>query len=215
MGPSFSTGRHRVLALLIAINVAVFVLQSIATPERELWLIQVFGLSIGGLETGGWWEFLTHAFLHGNFLHLALNMISLFFAGRIVDEEVGETKFLILYLLGAIGGGVAQMIAGPPEIRLIGASGAVFAVMIAFTTIYREQEILALVFFVIPLRFRAKFLAWGLVGFTVIAIIFGIEPWIGHAAHLGGAITGYLFARVLGFGKVTPPERWLHRLTHR
>lgn len=193
----------RVVLVLVFVNVAIFCVQSILSPEREMALIRLFGISTSGLEDGAWWQFLTHGFLHGNFWHLLLNMLSLWFAGRIVEQDIGSLRFLLLYLLGILGGGILQMMIGTPGILLIGASGAVFAVLLAFTTIYHDQQILALVFFVIPLRVKARYLAWVLVGFTVLAIAFNFEPWIGHAAHLGGAITGYLFARVLGYGKPT------------
>jgi len=193
----------RVVLVLVIVNVAIFCVQSILSPERAMALIRLLGISASGLEAGGWWQFLTHGFLHGNFWHLLLNMLSLWFAGRIVEQDIGGLRFLLLYLLGILGGGILQMLIGAPGILLIGASGAVFAVLLAFTTIYYDQQILALVFFVIPLRIKARYLAWVLVGFTVLAIAFNFEPWIGHAAHLGGAITGYLFARVLGYGKPT------------
>jgi membrane associated rhomboid family serine protease len=188
----------------------------VISPEQEGWLIREFGLSVGGLESGGWWQFVTYAFLHGNLLHLALNMVSLFFAGRLVEEEIGGWRFLLLYALGALGGGVGQMLLAPSvDATLVGASGSVFAVMLAFATIFRDQEILALVFFILPVHFRAKYLGWVLVGFSAMAIVVRFEPWIGHAAHLGGAITGYLFARVQGFGKPLPPETWIRRVFRR
>ncbi len=192
-----------VVLVLVFVNVAIYCVQSVLSPEHEAALIRLFGLSANGLEAGGWWQFLTHGFLHGNFWHLLINMLSLWFAGRIVVQDIGSPRFLLLYLLGVLGGGILQMLIGTPGTLLIGASGAVFAVLLAFTTIYHDQEILALVFFVIPLRIKARFLAWALVGFTVLAIVFNFEPWIGHAAHLGGAITGYLFARILGYGRPT------------
>ena len=188
---------------LVAVNVAIFCVQSILSPENQNAVIRLFGLSANGLEAGGWWQFLTHGFLHGNLWHLLVNMLSLWFAGRIVEQDFGSLRFLLLYLLGILGGGILQMLIGSPGTLLIGASGAVFAVLLAFTTIYDDQEIMALIFFVIPLRLKARYLAWALVGFTALAIVFNFEPWIGHAAHLGGAITGYLFARVLGYGRPT------------
>lgn len=189
--------------MLVVLNVAIFCVQSILGPENQAAMVRFFGLSANGLEAGGWWQFLTHGFLHGNLWHLLLNMLSLWFAGRIVEQDFGSSRFLLLYLLGILGGGILQMLIGSPGTLLIGASGAVFAVLLAFTTIYHDQEILALIFFVIPLRIKARYLAWALVGFTTLAIVFNFEPWIGHAAHLGGAITGYLFARVMGYGRPT------------
>lgn len=201
----------RVLAVLILVNAAIFVLQAVLPPAVEARLVFEFGLSREGLQSGAWWQFVTHAFLHGNIWHLLLNMVSLWFAARLILPPLGVPRFLLLYFLGAIGGGLLQIAVGPPSIELIGASGAVFAVFLAVTTIYANQELLALLFFVIPLHVRAKFLGYGLVLATLVMMIFNIEPWIGHAAHLGGAITGYLFARACGFGPRTIFERLLIR----
>jgi membrane associated rhomboid family serine protease len=204
-----TSGMVRALAILIAVNAVIFGLQSILPPGAEARLVYEFGLSREGLQSGAWWQFVTHAFLHGNLWHLLLNMVSLWFAGRLALPALGVKKFLLLYFMGAIGGGLLQIVMGPPGIDLIGASGAVFAVFLAVTTIYANQELLALIFFVIPLHVRAKYLGYGMVVATLGMMIFNIEPWIGHAAHLGGAITGYLFARACGLGPRTFFERIL------
>lgn len=193
---------YGILVGLILFNTLIFGAQSILPPSGEVRMIRTFGLSAVGLESGAWWEFLTHAFLHGNIWHLLVNMVSLWFAGRIVLEEIGAPKFLLLYVLAAIGGGVGQLLLGPPGVELIGASGAVFGVILALTTIFAEQQLMVLLFFVIPIRLKAKYLGYGLLAATVVMIIFNFEPWIGHAAHLGGAVTGLLFARALGYRRV-------------
>jgi membrane associated rhomboid family serine protease len=69
-----------------------------------------------------------------------------------------------------------------------------------------------LLFFVIPLRLRAKYLAWGLIGSSLLFLLLGFEPWIGHAAHLGGCLAGYLLARLNGYGLSSFPERIIKRI---
>jgi len=194
-------GRRRqgVLLALIAFNALVFGIQAMAPPPAAMRLIAVFGLSTTGLESGAWWEFLTHAFLHGNLWHLLANMLGLWFAGRFVIDELGSRKFLLLYILSAIGGGLGQILLGPPGHDLIGASGAVFGVLLCLTTMFANHRILALILFVIPLRLKAKYLGYGLVLASASMMLLGVLPWMGHAAHLGGAITGFLFARALGY----------------
>lgn len=203
--------RCRVVLVLIAINTILFGFQSLLPLPLQAQMIQVFGLSSTGLEAGAAWQFLTHGFLHGGLGHLLFNMLSLWFAGREVEWRIGSGRFLLLYILGTLGGGVLQMAIGQSGVPMIGASGAVFAVLLAFTTIYNEREVYVLLFFIIPLRLKAKTLGRILVGLTVAAMIFQYPSWIAHAAHLGGAITGYLFTRAAGFGKPTFLERWLSR----
>lgn len=200
---------------LIVANCLVFAYQSILPDLAARIFIFRWGLSGIGLEHGAFWQLLTHAFLHGNFWHLLVNMVSLWFAGRSVEWVLGPWKFLGLYLLSALGGGVLQMAWGPPDVELIGASGAVFGVLLAFTTIFFDHRITALIFFVIPLRLKARYLGIGLVATTALAMVFQFQSWIGHAAHLGGAIVGYLFARALGYGPPSPPEIWAGKLLRR
>lgn len=192
---------------IVLINALIFGYQTMLPGQAQVLFIYRWGLSAAGLESGAVWQLVTHAFLHGNLWHILANMVTFWFAGRLVEQQIGSWTLLSVYLFSAMGGGILQMLLGPPGIELIGASGAVFGILLVFTTIYRDNEILLALFFVIPLRLRAKYLAYGLVGFSLLALLTQFEPWIGHAAHLGGAITGYLFARALGYGTATWPER--------
>lgn len=199
----------RAVPVLIALNTAIFLLGKVLGPDFRLWEMRLFALTASGLMEGHWWQLITHVFLHGGFLHLVLNMIGLWFAGRIVERILGSGRFLFLYFVSALAGGLAQIvIIGGPQL-LIGASGAVCGVILAFTTMFPEAEIVALIFFVIPIRMRAKYLGWGIIGTSVLFLLLGLEPWIGHAAHLGGCIAGYLFARLSGYGHPTFLERKL------
>lgn len=204
--------RRRVSAVgvLIAMNVGIFLYQFLR-PDLNERLMDVYGLSSAGIEEGRWWQLLTHAFLHGNIWHLLFNMAGLWFAGRIVERVMGRGRFLALYAACAVAGGLAQVLLDGGRSLLLGASGAVCGVILAFATILPEAQIVVLLFFVIPLRFRAKYLGWGLTGSSLLFLVLGFEPWIGHAAHLGGCVTGYLLARLNGYGVPSPPERLFKR----
>jgi membrane associated rhomboid family serine protease len=204
--------RRRVSAVdvLIAINAAIFVYQWLR-PDLRDHLQDLYALSAAGMEEGRWWQLITHAFLHGNIWHLLFNMIALWFAGRIVERVMGTGRFVALYAASAVAGGLAQLLLEGGTIPLLGASGAVFGVILAFTTMFPEAQIVALLFFVIPLKFRAKYLGWGLAGSSFLFLLFGFEPWIAHAAHLGGCAAGYLLARLNGYGVPTAPERLLKK----
>jgi membrane associated rhomboid family serine protease len=204
--------RRRVSAVgvLIAFNVGVF-LYRLLRPDLNERLLELYALSSAGIEEGRWWQLLTHAFLHGNIWHLLFNMAGLWFAGRIVERVMGTGRFLALYIACAVAGGLAQLLLEGGSSLLLGASGAVCGVILAFATIFPEAQIVMLLFFVVPLRFRAKYLGWGLTGSSLLFFLVGFEPWIGHAAHLGGCVTGYLLARLNGYGVPTAPERLLKK----
>jgi membrane associated rhomboid family serine protease len=207
------TGKRRrvsAVVVLIAINAGIFVYQGLR-PDLQNGLQDLYALSAAGMEEGRWWQLITHAFLHGNIWHLLFNMVALWFAGRIVERVMGRGRFLALYVASAVAGGLAQILLEGGNIPLLGASGAVCGVILAFATMFPEAQIVALLFFVIPLKFRAKYLGWGLAGSSLLFFLVGFEPWIGHAAHLGGCAAGYLLARLNGYGVPSPPERLLKK----
>ncbi|MFA7233126.1 MAG: rhomboid family intramembrane serine protease [Terrimicrobiaceae bacterium] len=150
----------------------------------------LFGLSLRGISGGMLWQFVTHQFLHGSFFHLAVNMLGLWFAGRILENLLGGWRFLLFYLGCGICGGIFQLVLAPGPI-LIGASGAVCGVVAAFSALYPEMPITALLFFVLPVRMRAKWLGRMIVIISVILLVTRLGGNIGNAAHLGGALAGY------------------------
>jgi len=200
------------VTLLIIANIAVFVLEhlfALIRPELVPTLVHSLALSRDGLLEGRYWQPVSYMFLHGGILHLLVNTLGLYFAGREVEGICGPRHLLGVYFLGGILGGIAQLIAGPSTIEIIGASGGVCAVLLAFTTILPELEITALIFFVLPLRMRAKWLGRAVIVTSVFFQLFatGHDP-VAHGAHLGGAITGWLYTRRLGYGSPFFFQRW-------
>ncbi len=186
----------RATKALVLANVAIYlVTEYLLSPAQRFQIMEVFGLSAEGLARGWLWQLVTHQFLHGNMMHILLNMLALWFAGREIEHAIGRRLFLILYFTGGIVGGLAQVLILSGSGLLIGASGSVFAVLIALTTLFPEMPITALIFFVLPLRMRAKYLGIGIVATSLLMWLLRIEPGIGHLAHLGGALTGFVFAR--------------------
>ena len=182
------------VSILAGLCVVIYlVLTYVAPPALQAEVQSVFGLSRQGLAEGRWWQLVTYAFLHGSLLHLTFNMLGLWFAGRILERVVGTPKFLELYFAAAVFGGVAQMMLSSGGTTLIGASGSVCGVLLAFVTLFPNTEVVALLLF-IPLRMRAKYLGLAVVGVSVVCLALGFESWIGHAAHLGGCLTGIVFA---------------------
>jgi membrane associated rhomboid family serine protease len=218
MWGSYRYEKRPVTLGIVLVCTGIFLIQYLAGVKANNWLISVFGLSRSGIESGFYWEFVSHMFLHGNFFHLLVNMLALWFAGREMERILGAWRFLALFLLGGIVGGILQ-IAVFPQGSLIGASGGVCAVLLAFTTSFPELPITALLFFILPLRLKAKYLGWGIMGISILFLALNIEPQIGHLAHLGGCLTGMAYAKLyaarfpwigtrVSLPKVTPAPSW-------
>jgi len=185
-------GRLSVLRVLVGLNVLIFLFSLLLTPMGRIRFDGIFGLSMRGISDGMIWQFATHQFLHGSLLHLLVNMLGLWFAGRVLENLLGGWKFLLFYLTCGIIGGIFQLAIDPGPI-LIGASGAVCGVVAAFSALYPEMQITALLFFVLPVRMRAKWLGRLIVIVSVFLILTGLMGNVGNAAHLGGALAGYAF----------------------
>ncbi len=208
--------RPSLVTILVAVNVAVFVLQTLGNAfdrgQIEHWL----ALSSEGIRSGYAWQFLSYMFLHGDpavptsgTIHLVVNMLTLFFAGREVEAIVGPKHLLGIYFGGGLLGGVAQIALTHATTPLVGSSAGVCAVLLAFTTILPEIEITTLLFFIIPVRLKGKYLAFGFVAISLICVATGALSGIGHIAHLGGCLVGWLYVKQLGFGHPMRIQRYL------
>jgi len=187
---------------LIVVNAAIYGYMA-TLPDATCKNIYLFyGLSRIGLENGSVWQFFTYGFIHYNVWHLAANMLGLFFLGRLVERALGGWRFSLLYLLALVGGGVGQLLLAPhgEGSYLIGASGAVCGVIAVFSAIYRDSNVVLLLFFVLPIPLRGRYLGWLVLWFSFAMVVLGWQPEIGHAAHFAGCVVGYLYAWALGFG---------------
>ena len=199
-----------VVQLIIWINVIVFLLQQVLNatgfPQFELLL----SLSGDGLRRGYIWQPITYMFLHGGIWHILINLFILWFFGREVEYFIGPKYFTRLYLGAGLAGAALWLAfnfhSGVP---VVGASAAVLGCVIAFATLFPDREVTLLVFFVLPITLKAKYLALVAIAFDVVPLLQGTEPGVAHLAHLGGAALGYLYIKQLGYG-ATP--RWLMRL---
>lgn len=187
-----------VIKNLLIINVAVFFIQMIANNlmlgGQPLWYVLNMWFALNPISEGfnfQIWQLITYQFMHGGFSHILFNMFALWMFGMEIENIWGSKKFLIYYLVCGVAAGLAQLFISPlyssPAVT-IGASGAIFGVMIAFAMLFPDRHIF--LYFLIPIR--AKYL----IGFLFILEIF----WIGdagsnvaHLAHLGGAFAGFLF----------------------
>jgi len=196
-----------VVQLLIWINVIVYFIQLICTAVRFPYFEALLSLNGNGLSRGFIWQPLTYMFLHGSPWHILINLLLLWFFGREVEYFIGPKYFTRLYLLGGLAGAalwLAFNFNSPASV--VGASGAVLTCVIAFATLFPDREITLLVFFVLPVTMKAKYMALAAVALDVFPLISGMDSGVAHLAHLGGAAFGYVYVKHLGYG-TTP--RWL------
>ena len=177
------------VTLLILINVIVFVLQQ-AIGDIMFYYFSLIPSFI--TKKYFIWQLFTHMFMHGNLLHLFFNMFSLFLFGSPLEQLWGPKKFLSYYIVSGLGGGLLHYLININSmIPSIGASGAVYGVLLAYGITFPET-ILYLNFF-FPIKAKYAVLIFG-----VMELFFGVtntRSGIAHFAHLGGLITGYLYLR--------------------
>lgn len=177
---------------IAAVCVVVYVLEVVLLRGARAPDIAWWALSGESLAQGYWWTPVTHLFLHGNVLHLAVNVIGLWFLGPEVEYMLGRWKYSALYLISGMAGGLLQTAFSPPTSELIGASGAVCGIVLSFTTAYPNLPLRALLFFVLPVSMKARSLGFLIMGLSLVCAALHIVPQVGHLAHLGGAVAGAL-----------------------
>lgn len=190
---AFHTGTYRPfdatfpdgVKLLLIANALVYVVQTLAPP----WFTLLFGLRpadvVGRLFL---WQPLTYMFLHGGFFHVLFNLLILWMMGGEVERFWGKREFLRYYGICGLGAAALAFVFAYDGL-VIGASGAVFGVMTAFALMFPERTIY--VWFVIPVP--AKYLV--LILFAIELLVIGGRDGVAHFAHVGGAVTGYLYLR--------------------
>ncbi len=246
---TFQPGRYQMLPevtkYLLVINglmyLATYVLSN--TPLRPFF--DSLALYQPGTPDFHFWQILTSVFMHGSFLHLFSNMFSLWMFGAVIENIWGGRRFLVYYLVTAVGAGVLYLLVNQVEISLaagkllaegapqslltalrhtsdvniandliaqagvpvngeliskyywtahaavVGASGAVFGIILAFGMMFPNSKIY--LYFAIPIKAKWFVIGYGI--FEFVSGISGIQSGIAHFAHLGGMLFGYLMIR--------------------
>jgi membrane associated rhomboid family serine protease len=197
-----------VLLTLIGANVAFFVAQLFLDAFQPGFVRDYLALSGRGIHDAYSWEFITAIFLHYGPWHLLGNMLVLYLLGRDLESILGARHFLYLYLAGAIGGELGHLFLMPSDCVLMAASGGVAAVLVAYATILPELELTAMMLFM-PIRLKAKHLAYGAFVLAILLVCFNRSGTVGHSAYLGGCAAGWLYAHLLGFGRPSFLQRFL------
>ena len=136
------------------------------------------------------WTPITYMFLHANFFHLFFNMLGLFFFGTRLENRLGSKHFLWLYVLSGLGGAALSFLFAPQS-AVVGASGAVFGVLLGFARFWPDEPIYIWGILPIPAR-------WLVIIMTAMSLYSGLgggQSGIAHFAHLGGFAGGWLFLK--------------------
>jgi membrane associated rhomboid family serine protease len=206
------TQRQRVVLLtLISVNLAVFVAQLIIESFQPGFVRSYLGISKAGVRDAYAWQFISAMFLHDGPWHLLGNMLVLYLLGRDLESILGPRHFLYLYLAGAVAGELGHLFLMPVDSILLAASGGVAAVLMAYATILPELELTAMIFFMVPLRLKAKHLAYGAIVLGLILLCIDRTGTVTHSAYLGGCAAGWLYAHLLGFGRPSFLQRFLRQ----
>ena len=196
---------------LLIINVIMFA----ATQINEYlmnddFMVRTFAMFYPAHPLFRWWQPLTHMFMHGGWWHIFFNMYTLVMFGMVVERALGTKKFLILYFVTGLGAvalhtgvewldihrlaasasptaqtDIIDMLRTP----MVGASGAIYGVLVAFAMLYPEAR-MTLIF--PPVTLDAKWMVIIFVGIELLTGITGTQVGIAHFAHLGGALFGFL-----------------------
>ncbi|MBR5398683.1 MAG: rhomboid family intramembrane serine protease [Bacteroidales bacterium] len=175
---------------IIIINVVMFV-ATLIIGDR---MYEIFALFPIGSPWFQIWQPVTHMFMHGGFFHIFFNMYTLFFFGMALERTWGSKKFVIYYFVTGLGAAACHLAVmyfqgAPLNVPTVGASGAVYGVLLAYGMLYPNSRITMV--FPIPVTLKAK---WFVVIFGAIELVTGIfdtTSGIAHFAHLGGMIFGF------------------------
>jgi membrane associated rhomboid family serine protease len=180
----------------------VFIVQQYIYPPltQLLWFVP-------GLILVQPWTVITYMFLHGGWLHIIFNMLALYWFGPRVEERLGGASFLALYFISGIAGALLSFaIPATRMVPIVGASGAIMGVMVAFARYWPRVKFY--VYGVVPLD------AWLLILIYVIWDVsgaFGIGgAGVAHFAHLGGAAAGFLYLTVRAW--LSPARQWRRKV---
>ena len=187
--------RLPVTSSLITANVLVYLaISALATSRGVPWnvaLVNQIGevldrgaLISAGVAQGEWWRLLTSIFLHSGFVHLAFNMVALYFLGTFAETAFGRWRFFTLYVLSGLSGGVAYLYFGAFDRPAVGASGAIFGLLGS----------------ILGYALRRGTFSWQnpLIRQLLILLAFNVYlglsiPNISNTAHMGGLAGGFAF----------------------
>lgn len=184
-GPSFSG----IVKILVLINIGVFIAQFLSA-KMGMVLEDFFALTPHlVLHKFFIHQLLSYAFLHGDFMHILFNMLALWMFGSELETYWGKKNFLYFFLFSSFLGGLLSLIVhslGYPQGTILGASGGIFGIMVAYALIWPNREVLFMLIFPIKIKYIVFLI---MIPMTLFYQKENIAVW----AHLGGALGGFVY----------------------
>ena len=175
--------------LLLIMNIAVFILMEISGQKNILF--QIFGLVPRAVfQEYKLWQTLTYLFIHGGFIHILFNMFVLWMFGKDLEIDWGKNEFLIFYFVCGIGAGlITVLISMNSFVPIVGASGAIYGVLVAYGFTYPNR--IVYLYGLFPLKVKYLILGLGLIAFF--ASLSAAQSSVSHITHLSGMIIGIIY----------------------
>lgn len=195
--PPLTTNTKAIISACVAIYFIDFFLTNLGFRPGGLYLTDILGLVPARIVKDLWlWQFVTYIFMHGQPLHLLLNMLILWFFGSEIELKLGKKGFLVYFFICGVGAGIFNFgvnwlfFEARSYTPIIGASGAIFGILAAYGIFFGERFML--VFFLFPMKAKYFILVM-----AAIELITGVEARaqdnVAHFAHLGGMAIGALY----------------------
>jgi membrane associated rhomboid family serine protease len=151
------------------------------------------------------WELVTYLFLHGGFFHVLFNMLALWFFGKDLEDIWGTRRFLQFYFFCGVGAGLFVVLAnylfGNPQVPTIGASGAIYGILLVAAVLWPDRII---IFYIFPIKL--KYFVMIMAGIAFFGLR-DLNSGVSQVAHLSGMLFGYVFlksAKIRKFDPVSP-----------
>jgi len=194
----------RAVSWLVGINVAIYFVLAIlgrpGTADLAKLLFDVSALTPSHVTHGWIWQLATYGFIHVNLLPLIFNMLMLWMFGAQLEQSWGIRRFLVLYFTSLVGAALvtvalaySRALGLSPEFSAEGATAAIYGLLIAFSIVFAEMEIMMIL---PPVTLKAKYFAWILIVITL-ALSLNQGSSIAYIPQLGGLLFGYLYVKFL------------------
>ncbi len=178
---------------LLIVNLLVFV--ALSNPMLYGFLMEFGALWPIGSGLFAPWQLVTYMFLHAGFGHILFNLFALWIFGQGIENYWGTKRFATYYFLTGIGAALIHMWIGGTGAPTVGASGAVYGILIAFGMMFPDRYIMLLI---PPIPIKAKYFVMIFGVFELFSGIMRPDSGIAHFAHLGGMVVGYILIKYWG-----------------
>ncbi len=175
--------------VLIVINVGLFLLSYLA--PRLFYSLALVPVLV--IRENAWWQLITYMFVHAGTGHIFFNMLALFLFGSRIEQRLGSYEFLLYYLICGVGAGLVTLVinwnTGLQAVPVVGASGAIFGLLLAFAILFPDAVIF--IFGLLPMRAKTAVLVFA--GLELLFSLTSPRSGVAHLTHLAGLLFGFLY----------------------